>query len=189
MALFNIFPYTNFHDLNMDWIINKIKNIMNTAVFTVNNTTPVNGNVNLPQVSGMSSVNGIGADGNGNVAIVGKPNLIYYDMQPADFSAHVAGANGTACWRCGVTSLRMSFTVLAGTAYGDVVATLPNIFPEKSGEVTLIGLDSNKNAHVFGIGVGTREILCRENINEDTFIGLYGTFLTYPDFNVPIVAP
>lgn len=40
------------------------------AVLSVNNTKPDdNGNVNLPQVSGVTSVCGVGADGNGNVAI------------------------------------------------------------------------------------------------------------------------
>ena len=83
MALFNIFPYTNFHDLNMDWIINKIKDILKTAVFTVNNTKPdENGNVNLSQVSGMTSVNGIGADGAGNVAIKTSVPTYYTDNVP-----------------------------------------------------------------------------------------------------------
>ena len=40
------------------------------AVLSVNNTKPDdNGNVNLPQVSGVTSVCGVGADGQGNVAI------------------------------------------------------------------------------------------------------------------------
>ena len=27
MGLFEQFPFTNFHDLNLDWLINEIKNI------------------------------------------------------------------------------------------------------------------------------------------------------------------
>ena len=68
--MFNLFPFTNFHDLNMDWIIKSIKTLWSKAVFTVNNTMPdENGNVNLPGVSGVSSVNGIGADGSGNIQL------------------------------------------------------------------------------------------------------------------------
>lgn len=66
MFPFNLFPYTNFHELNLDWIIKTLKK----AVYTVNRTEPdENGNVNLPTVAGVSSVCGVGADGNGNVAI------------------------------------------------------------------------------------------------------------------------
>lgn len=71
MFPFNLFPYTNFHELNLDWILSKLK----TAVYTVNRTYPdENGNVNLPTVAGVSSVNGVGADGNGNVQI-GPTNI------------------------------------------------------------------------------------------------------------------
>lgn len=71
MGLFsNLFPYSNFHDLNMDWIIKSIKTLFTKSVFSVNNTEPdENGNVNLPTVAGVSSVNGIGADGQGNVQL------------------------------------------------------------------------------------------------------------------------
>lgn len=66
----NLFPYTNFHDLNLDWIVNSIKNLLNTQVKTVNNSYPdANGNINLPGVAGVSSVNGIGPDSSGNVQI------------------------------------------------------------------------------------------------------------------------
>lgn len=62
----NLFPYTNFHDLNLDWLLQQLRK----AVFKVNGTEPdETGNVNLPGVSGVSSVNGVGADGSGNVQI------------------------------------------------------------------------------------------------------------------------
>ena len=68
--MFNLFPFTNCHDLNMDWIIQNIKALFSKSVFSVNNTKPdENGNVNLPTVAGVSSVNGIGADGSGNVQL------------------------------------------------------------------------------------------------------------------------
>lgn len=57
------------------------------AVLTVNSTEPdENGNVNLPQISGVTSVCGVGADGNGNVALkaanvsaVAKSDTIFTD--------------------------------------------------------------------------------------------------------------
>lgn len=67
---FNLFPYTNFHDINMDWIIKSLKTLWTKSVFTVNNTAPdAEGNVNLAGVSGVTAVDGIGADGAGNVQL------------------------------------------------------------------------------------------------------------------------
>lgn len=67
---FNLFPYTNFHDINMDWIIKNLKTLWTKSVFTVNNTPPdAEGNVNLAGVSGVTAVDGIGADGAGNVQL------------------------------------------------------------------------------------------------------------------------
>lgn len=58
------FPYSNAHQLNLDWILERISK----AITSVNGTTPdENGNVNLPGVAGVSSVLGIGPDGSGNV--------------------------------------------------------------------------------------------------------------------------
>ena len=62
--MFQFFPFTNAHQLNLDWILETLK----TFPRTVNNTYPdEDGNINLPTVAGMSSWNGIGADGAGNV--------------------------------------------------------------------------------------------------------------------------
>lgn len=63
--MFNFFPWTNNHQLNLDWILEQLVKMP----LTVNNThpDPSTRNINLPTVSGMSSWNGIGADGAGNV--------------------------------------------------------------------------------------------------------------------------
>ena len=62
--MFQFFPFTNAHQLNLDWILETLK----TFPRTVNNTYPdEDGNISLPTVAGMSSWNGIGADGAGNV--------------------------------------------------------------------------------------------------------------------------
>ena len=60
------YPYTNFHDLNLDWLIQTLR----SAVYKVNGTAPdSDGNVNLAGISGVTSVNGIGADGAGNISL------------------------------------------------------------------------------------------------------------------------
>lgn len=62
--MFQFFPFSNAHQLNLDWILETISKLP----WTVNNTYPDElHNINLPTVAGMSSWNGIGADGSGNV--------------------------------------------------------------------------------------------------------------------------
>lgn len=39
MGLFEQFPYSNFHELNLDWLIEKIKDLGNQAVLSVNGET------------------------------------------------------------------------------------------------------------------------------------------------------
>ena len=39
MALFENFPYTNLHELNLDWIINELNRIKESAVLSVNGQT------------------------------------------------------------------------------------------------------------------------------------------------------
>ena len=39
MALFENFPYTNLHELNLDWILNELNRIKDTAVLSVNGQT------------------------------------------------------------------------------------------------------------------------------------------------------
>lgn len=46
MGLFEQFPYSNFHTINLDWIIEQVKNTINNAVMSVNGQT---GNVILYQ--------------------------------------------------------------------------------------------------------------------------------------------
>ena len=209
MFPFNLFPYTNFHDINMDWIIKNLKTLWTKSVFTVNNTPPdAEGNVNLAGVSGVTAVDGVGADGAGNVnlgairsinsltpngsgaiSLVTKPTLTYYSFQNADFSNHVNTASGTLCWRSGVASIKMTVTILAGTSYGDEIVTFPGTFPEKSGEVILIGYDSDMTAYVFSIQSGTGKILTRQSYASDTTINMYATWLTYPAVSLDITNP
>ena len=106
----NKFPYTNFHDLNLDWLIQT----MRSAVFKVNNTEPdADGNVNLAGVSGVTSVNGIGADGAGNI-----------QLTPADLGAIPASAlNQTAFTMMPVTANLLATSYISAI-HNDVLAVL-----------------------------------------------------------------
>ena len=46
MALFENFPYTNLHELNLDWLINELNRIRESAVISVNGMTIMFGNDN-----------------------------------------------------------------------------------------------------------------------------------------------
>ena len=39
MSLFENFPYTNLHELNLDWLINAIKDLQENMVISVNGQT------------------------------------------------------------------------------------------------------------------------------------------------------
>lgn len=83
----NGFPFTNFHDINLDWILSKLKK----AVFTVNGQGPDdNGNINLAGVAGVTSVNTVGPDSTGNVTLTPAD----VRAMPDSYQAPVASVNG-----------------------------------------------------------------------------------------------
>lgn len=83
----NGFPFTNFHDINLDWILSKLKK----AVFSINGQGPdENGNINLGGVAGVTSVNGVGPDSAGNVTL----NAGNVGALPATYTAPVSSVNG-----------------------------------------------------------------------------------------------
>ena len=69
--MFNNFPYTNFHNLNLDWIIKTLKLLFNTSVFSVNNVEPDDeGNVTITgaELGAVGTINNI-APVDGNVTL------------------------------------------------------------------------------------------------------------------------
>lgn len=65
------FPYTNFHDLNLDWIIKTVKILFNKSVFSINNIEPDDdGNVTITgaELGAIGTVNNI-APVDGNVTL------------------------------------------------------------------------------------------------------------------------
>ena len=74
MAFFNRFPYTNFHELNLDWILTKINEIIGTSlVKTVNNkSADADGNIELEASdipNSILTVNNISPDSQGNLYV------------------------------------------------------------------------------------------------------------------------
>lgn len=69
--MFNNFPYTNFHDLNLDWIVKTVKLLFNKAVFSINNVEPdAEGNVTITgaELGAVGTINNI-APVDGNVTL------------------------------------------------------------------------------------------------------------------------
>lgn len=69
--MFHGFPYTNFHDLNLDWIIKTVKMLFNKSVFSINNVEPdEEGNVTITgaELGAVGTVNNI-APVDGNVTL------------------------------------------------------------------------------------------------------------------------
>lgn len=65
------FPYTNFHDLNLDWIIKTVKILFNKSVFSINNVEPDDdGNVTITgaELGAVGTINNI-APVEGNVTL------------------------------------------------------------------------------------------------------------------------
>lgn len=121
--MFDLFPFTNFHDLNMDWIIKSIKTLWSKAVFTVNNTMPdENGNVNLPTVAGVSSVNGIGPNGQGNVEISTQSTSSLLPLTDIVAESGVTNDYTRVIKRdVGIISVVARFTTTESTSGGDPV--------------------------------------------------------------------
>ena len=59
MGLFNRFPYTNFHALNLDWLINKVKDLANSIPTKVSQLENDSGYITSAQSGAVDSINGM----------------------------------------------------------------------------------------------------------------------------------
>lgn len=68
----NNFPYSDVHNINLDWIIKTVKMLFNSAVFSINGHTPdADGNVQMTgtELGAVGTVNGKSPDSNGDVEV------------------------------------------------------------------------------------------------------------------------
>lgn len=159
--MFPDFPYTNAHQLNLDWILERLAK----TVLTVNETEPdETGNINLPTVSGVTSVCGIGADGSGNVNLGPKdvnalpktdinPTNIYIDkLNGDDTNSGEAGfpkkTIGSALYTIRTSRCQASVIIhIAGGIYNEGLVTdgiASNIVIYLDGPVTINYLIVNR---------------------------------------------
>ena len=125
------FPYTNFHDLNMDWILRNIGVIWSKMVQTVNGIAPdEDGNVNVGTVK---TVNGFSPDSNGEVK-----------------AGTVRSVNGVS-----PTSLPTPGSITLTPMDIGAVKTVNNTSPDAAGNVnlpTVAGVSSVNNVGADGSG-------------------------------------
>ena len=184
--MFNLFPFTNFHDLNMDWIIKNIKTLWSKAVFTVNNTMPDdNGNVNLPGVSGVTSVNGIGADGQGNIELT-VVNSRVHSTTGLTLETGVSNANYVITRRpqLGIITLSLNFTLSESKlTHAAIIKDLPS--PTTGGPVWFLVRDINTGL-CYRLNIDYNGTITSENnLSEGTYEGNV-TYSYLGDINMDI---
>lgn len=86
MGLFNRFPYTNFHALNLDWLINKFKDLANSIPTKVSQLENDSGYITSAQSGAVDSVNGMTG------AVVLDADDV--GALPDNYTAPVASVNG-----------------------------------------------------------------------------------------------
>lgn len=173
MAFFNRFPYTNFHELNLDWILEKINEITGlNLVKTVNNkSADADGNIalgvdDIPGAGTVKKVNNIDPDSSGNVTIdstdvpgtvrsvnwfAPDPSTGNVNLSPVNIGA-VATVNNTAP------------DPLTGNVNAGTVKSVNNTQPDANGNVNLptvsgvtsvngIGADGTGNVQLDALDV------------------------------------
>lgn len=133
MFPFNLFPYTNFHALNLDWIVERFKRM----ILTINGYSPdENGNITLTgaELGAVASVDGIAPDTNGNVAInaVKTVNGFAPDANGNVFAGNIRLINGI-----GPTSLPTPGSVTLRAADVGAVGSVNNQTPDNTGNVNV----------------------------------------------------
>ncbi len=116
MAFFNRFPYTNFHELNLDWILERLKELGGTAL--------------------VKTVNNVNADSDGNISLTGAdiPGVIRtVNNQSGDSDGNVNV--GT------VTMVNNTLPSSTGNVNVGTVRTVNGVTPESNGNVSLLADD------------------------------------------------
>lgn len=152
--MFENFPYTNFHNLNLDWIVKTVKLLFNKAVFSINNIEPDDdGNVTITgaELGAIGTVNNI-APVDGNVTLtasdvgaiatgqgVTKVNGFGPDSSGNVLSGTVRSINGIspASLPTPGNVVLNAFDVGALSATIDPVETVNGISPDANGNVNV----------------------------------------------------
>lgn len=161
--MFNNFPYTNFHNLNLDWLVKTVKLLFNKAVFSINNIEPdAEGNVTISgaELGAVGTVNNI-APVDGNVTLtasdvgaiatgqgVTKVNGISPDANGNVLSGTIRSVNGispTSLPTPGNISITAS-DVGALPSTIDPVETVNGISPDANGNVNVGTVKSVNNS-------------------------------------------
>ena len=172
--MFPHFPYTNFHALNLDWIIAKIR----LAIMSINGNTPdENGNVTITpeDVNAVATVNGIAPDANGNVDVgtvksvnnitpntagnvdVGTVKSVNGSLPDSNGNVNLPTVAGVTSV-CGVGADSQGNVTINATNVG-AVAKVNNISPDNTGNVTIAVKDTDPhNVKYYGaVGDGVTD--------------------------------
>lgn len=168
MPFFNRFPWTNFHELNLDWILEKLHEIAGTFIIkSVNNVLPdESGNVeitvdNIPDAGKVKTVNNKQPDNTGNVD-VGTVKSINSNFPDSAGAVSIRAINIPGC----VRAVNM---ITPDETYGNVdvgtVKSVNNTTPDANGNVNLptaagvtsvndVGADGDGNVELTPADIG-----------------------------------
>lgn len=129
MAFFNRFPYTNFHELNLDWILERIKEIAGeTLVKMVNGiSADSSGNISLSgaDIPGIiRTVNNQSGDSDGNVN-VGTVKMVNNILPSSTGNVNV----GTVRYVCGISPSSNGNVPLGVDDIPGAIKTVNNTYP------------------------------------------------------------
>ena len=188
----NLFPYTNFHDLNLDWLLQQLRK----AVFTVNNTEPdANGNVNLAGVSGVTSVNGIGADGSGNISLsaadvnaVPASYIVPYHVIGTLDPDNTSGLGYAYCWTNTILrNFKFTLFTVTPTNYYTVMVNGSPVYrvpiASFSGNPFALPTTSITDPNIVGGGLLGTFILHQNQITESDTLSWVDTWICYDGSN------
>ena len=130
MSLFENFPYTNLHQLNLNWLINQIKNLTENMVISVNGQTGEvvlyqNATVEFPEVTDNHWSIVRAADGTTRGIMFGNDNKAY--ILHGSYMNEVYAANNPPPYP--VTSVNGQTGAI--TLYSDRVVRLPSLTDEE----------------------------------------------------------
>ena len=199
MSLFENFPYTNLHELNLNWLINQIKNLTENMVISVNGQTGEvvlyqNATVEFPAVTDNHWSIVRSADGTARGIMFGNDNKAY--ILHDSYMNEVYAANNPPPYP--VTSVNGQTGAI--TLYSDRVVRLPsltdeeihswNIFRDMNSVSSGIEFDEAGDAYII---FGTQRYKLYSTKNAQTIVtsvnGEHGEVDLFTDSNGEVAFP